>query len=136
MENFIPHHRQLAAEKLKWLRSQFPPQPTDVQQKLQRGYYSIKQAKELGFRCMNGNLPMAVLVWEALLPRLTDREERRFVLDQLFHARTAVGPWNSALQVAVTLLDELEAWQRSSIDSSGKYYPPPPPSMFHAACCR
>ena len=107
MEYLTPRHRLLVEEELGLLQTKLPTPCHDIQQRMENGELSIRQAMCIGVQCMKQNLSTAVVVWERLLPQVNGKEERKVVLNQLFRVRLALGPWTSALETAQMMFDDV-----------------------------
>ena len=112
MEYLAPEHQDLARKGLDGLRVKLPTPQEDVIENLKSNpeefafHRGFRVAKEYSNRC----LPTASIIWEYLLGKTENKQQKFAVMDKLFHVQIATGPWNIALETAKNLFNETMAY--------------------------
>ena len=112
MEYLAEEHQDLAKEGLQEIRGKLCLPQQDVLERLTskpeefRFGHWFRRAEEYSYR----NLQTARLIWEYLLGKCNDKQQKIAVLNKLFHVQLATGPWDEALKTAQNVFNETMAF--------------------------
>lgn len=111
MEYLAPEHQDLAKEGLEDIRGKLhaPKQTVLDELKSKPEEFSFSRVFRVAQEYTNRSLPTASLIWEYLLGKAENRQQKFAVMDKLFHVQIATGPWSVALETAQNLFNETKA---------------------------
>lgn len=117
MEYLAPEHQDLAQKGLDELRGKLPSPQEHVLENLNSKpeEFSFARMFRIAQEYTNRSLPTAAIIWEYLLGKIENKQQRFAIMDKLFQVQIAIGPWNSALETAKKLFDEtMQYWLESA----------------------
>lgn len=106
MENLAPEHQDLAKEGLDELRGKLPLPKEDVLEKLKAEDFPFPRMFRIAQEYTSRNLPTASIIWEYMLGKTENKQQKFTVMNQLFQVQIATGPWKVALETAQILFNE------------------------------
>ena len=113
MEYLAPEHQDIAIQGLDKLRAKLPSVQEDIFERLKAEEWSFPRSFKLAQENMKRNLPTASVLWEYMLDKAENKQQKFAILNKLFQVQIATGPWKAALETAQKLFDETSA-QNSS----------------------
>ena len=118
MEYLDPEHQDLAVKSLEDLHGKLPSPPENVLEDLnmKTEYFSFPHVYRMAQEYSNKLLPTARLIWEYLLRKTENKQQKFAIMDKLFHVQIATGPWNVAFETAKNLFNEITEYSSTSLD--------------------
>jgi len=109
MEYLAPEHQDLAIQGLDELRSKLPSVQEDVFENVKAEELSFPRSFKLAQENMSRNLPTASVIWQYMLDKTENKQQKFAILNKLFQVQIATGPWKAALETAQKLFNETSA---------------------------
>ena len=117
MEYLAPEHQEIAIQGLDALRAKLPSIQEDVFENVKAEEFSFPRSFKLAQENMSRNLPTASVIWEYMLDKAENKQQKFSILNKLFQVQIATGPWKAALETAQKLFNETSAEFSSVIAS-------------------
>lgn len=117
MEYLAPEHQEIAMQGLDELRAKLPSVQEDIFEKVKAEDWSFPRSFKLAQENMKRNLPTASVLWEYMLDKAENKQQKFAILNKLFQVQIATGPWKAALETAQKLFHETSA-ENSSENAS------------------
>ena len=109
MEYLAPEHQDIAIQGLDKLRARLPSVQEDIFERVKAEEWSFPRSFKLAQENMKRNLPTASVLWEYMLDKAENKQQKFAILNKLFQVQIATGPWKAALETAQKLFDETSA---------------------------
>ena len=106
MEYLAPEHQDLAIQGLDELRSKLPSVQEDVIENVKAEEFSFPRSFKLAQENTSRNLPTALVIWEYILGKAQNKQQKFTIMSKLFQVQIATGPWKNALETAQKLFNE------------------------------
>ncbi|KAL9950439.1 hypothetical protein ACROYT_G042934 [Oculina patagonica] len=119
MEYLAPEHQDLAIEGLAELREKLPLPQEDVLEKLKTEALPFPRMFRIAQEYTSRNLPTASIIWNYMLGKAENKQQKFAIMNQLFQVQIATGPWKVALETAQKLFNETIT--ECSSDSEGDF---------------
>lgn len=100
MEYLAPEHQEIAMQGLDELRAKLPSVQEDIFEKVKAEDWSFPRSFKLAQENMKRNLPTASVLWEYMLDKAENKQQKFAILNKLFQVQIATGPWKAALETA------------------------------------
>ena len=111
MEYLAKEHQDLAKKGLDDIRGKLhaPKQTVLDAVKSKPEEFSYDRVFRMAQKFTNRSLPTASVIWEYLLGKVVNKQQKFAVMNKLFHVQIATGPWSVAFETATNLFNETTA---------------------------
>lgn len=107
MEYLAPEHQDLAKQGLDELRGKLPSPQEIVLENLKAEELPFPRVFRKAQEYTSRNLPTASNIWEYMLSKATNKQQKFAIMNKLFQVQIATGPWKVALETAQKLFNEI-----------------------------
>ena len=106
MEYLAPEHQDLAKDGLDELREKLPSAQQNALENVKAKDIPFPRMFRIAEDFTSRNLPTASIIWEYMLEKATNKQQKFAILNKLFQVQIATGPWKGALETAQKLFQD------------------------------